>query len=291
MKTDELFQEITDRLLAQMEAGVRPWCKPWSAAKAGFEPTLPHNIAGRSYRGANVFWLMMVADAKGYESPVWLTFNQAVDAGGSVRKGEKGTAVYFWNFQKRENKETGKVEQVVWAKAYTVFNIAQCDGVKMPEAQAPRAHAEVIQSAEDMIAATDATIRHGGDVACYVPSLDIVRLPAREAFAAIDGYYATAFHELGHWTGAKHRLDRQFGKRFGDDAYAFEELVAELTAAFVTGALGLANPAREDHAAYLANWIKVLKDDKRAFITAAGKAQAAADFILNAKAVELEQAA
>ena len=290
MKTDDLFQEITDRLIGQMESGIAPWNKPWNSALAGFEPSLPHNIAGRAYRGANVFWLMMVAQARGYESPVWLTFKQAQETGGSVRKGEKGTAVFFWHFDRKLNEETGKTEQTCWAKAYTVFNIAQCDGVKAPQAK-PRTQAETVAEADALICATGAIIKHGGDAACYIPSLDIVRLPDREAFASVDGYYGTAFHELGHWTGSEKRLNRQFGKRFGDDAYAFEELVAELTAAFVNGALGLANPARTDHAAYLKHWMKILKADRRAFITAAGKAQAAADFILKAQTEEVAEAA
>ena len=288
MKTDQLFQSITDRIVAQMEAGVSPWAKPWTASKAGYEPTLPHNIAGRAYRGANVAWLWATAEAMGYDRPIWMTYNQAVEAGGSVRKGEKGTHVFFWNFKKIADEKTGEERQSCFAKAYCVFNIAQVDGVEAP-APIVRTQGEVIQIAEDTMARTGAAIRHGGDMACYVPSVDMVRLPFRDAFNSLDAYYGTAFHELGHWTGAKSRLDRQFGKRFGDDAYAFEELVAEMTAAFMAGALGLASEPREDHAAYLSHWIRILKGDPRAFITAAGKAQAAADFILKCGADEGEE--
>jgi antirestriction protein ArdC len=218
---------------------------------------------------------------QGYSSPVWLTYNQAAQAGGSVRKGEKGTAVFFWNFTEKTNAETGKLEKIVFAKAYTVFNLDQCDNVPAPKSAPQLSVFERNDAAEAVIAQTGAIIIHGGDRACYVQALDSIRLPERQSFLTADGYYSTAFHELGHWTGAKSRLDRTFGKAFGDEAYAAEELVAELTAAFVCGALGFDNPARDDHAAYLASWAKVLRSDPKAFITAAGKAQKAADFILN----------
>jgi len=284
MKTDELFAQITDALLAKMEAGKLPWHKPWSA-----ETAAPHNLTGRAYRGANTFWLDLLRDAKGYSSPVWMTYNQAQAAGGSVKKGEKGTAVFFWNFSEKSNPDTGKVEKVVYAKAYTVFNLDQTENVRHKAAD-PLARPSVFErndAAEALVAATGAQIVHGGDRACYVPTSDVIRMPVKEAFTTSDAYYSTLFHEIGHWTGSDKRLKRKFGKRFGDMAYAAEELVAELTAAYVCGALGFDNPARDDHAAYLQGWIKVLKADPKAFITAAGKAQAAADFIL--QAVEQEE--
>ncbi len=283
MKSAELFAQITDRIAAQIDAGVAPWRKPWTATSGG----PPRNLSGRVYRGANSFWLALAADAYGYgyASPVWLTFNQAKAAGGSVRKGEKGQFVFFWSFSEKVDEETGRPKKVVWAKVYTVFNIAQCDGVTIPDAPV-RTEIERHAGADAIIAATGATIRHGGDRAFYHPSSDVVCVPRAENFKDRDAYYAIVFHEIGHWTGAKTRLDREFGKRFGDDAYAFEELVAELTAAFVCGAVGISNPDREDHAAYLGQWSRILKSDPKAFITAAGKAQAAADFILSAGARE-----
>ena len=288
MKTDELFAQITDALLVKIEAGVLPWHKPWTA-----ETALPHNLSGRTYRGANSFWLSLLQDAKGYSQPVWLTFNQAKAAGGVVKKGEKGTAVFFWSFTDKKNEATGKVEKLVWAKAYTVFNLDQCEGVEHKAAN-PLARPTIFErnvAADDLIAATGAVIKHGGDRACYVPSTDVICLPHKESFNQSDSYYSTAFHEIAHWTGSEKRLKRTFGKRFGDEAYAVEELVAELTASFVCAALGFDNPARDDHAAYLQGWIKVLKNDKKAFITAAGKAQKAADLILQAQAEEVALAA
>lgn len=281
MKTDELFQTIADRIVEQMEAGVRPWTRPWNEDRAGVDFSLPHNLTGRPYRGANAFWLYIIGKGQGYETPVWLTFNQAKKAGGNVKKGERGSPVFFWKFDVKPDPKTKEPKRVVWAKQYTVFNIDQCEGVKLPQRKA-RTKADRIAEAEALMEATEAKISYGGNVACFIPSLDRIQMPEREAFKAPEFFYGTAFHELGHWTGHESRLNRQFGKRFGDEAYAAEELVAELTAAFVMGTLGLSNPEREDHASYIANWIRMLKGDPKAFITAAGKAQAAADMILKA---------
>jgi antirestriction protein ArdC len=281
MKTDALFATIADTLASQMEQGVRPWSRPWSLGKARTAPdfAMPHNLSGRSYRGANAFWLLMIGQQRGYESACWLTYNQAGAVGGNVKKGEKGTAVFFWSFQEKVNEETGKKERKVWAKAYTVFNIAQCEGVAIP-ARRILTPAERDSAADDLATATGATIRHGGDRAFYAMLPDVVVIPIREAFTDSERYYGTLFHELGHWTGHTTRCAREFGKRFGDDAYAFEELVAELTAAFVCGSLGMQTTDREDHAAYLTSWARVLRNDPKAFVTAASKAQQAADYIL-----------
>jgi len=280
----DVFQEITDRIAAQLESGVRPWSKPWTTKAGGFAADLPHNIEGRPYRGANVFWLWLQADAKGYETPLWLTFKQCTARGGKIIKGEKGTPVFFWKIGKVEDKATGEERKSFLVRQYFVWNIAQTEGVKLPKAQAvaPRdvPEPERIEAAETLLAATGCDIRHGGDRAFYSPTFDRVQLPARDDFLTVDGYYSTAFHEVGHWTGHKSRLDREYGKRFGDEAYAFEELVAELTSAFVCASQGFASVDRPDHASYIGNWLRVLKDDKRAFVTAAGAAQKAADLIL-----------
>lgn len=280
-KSADLFAQITDRIATQIEAGVAPWRKPWTATEVS---GAPRNLAGRVYRGGNFFWLSLVADAKGYPTSVWGTYNQIAAAGGSVRKGEKATPVFFWSFSEKTNEQTGKVEKLVWAKAYNVFNAAQCDGLEI-EAPAPKSDVVRHAEADAVIAATGAVIRHGGDRAFYSPVGGYIGLPHDRDFVDVDAYYATAFHEIGHWTGAASRLDRAFGKRFGDDAYAMEELVAELTAAYVCASVGIGNPDREDHAAYLGHWARILRADPRAFITAAGKAQAAADYILAGAAV------
>ena len=284
MKSAELFDSIAARISAKLEQGVRPWARPWTSRPGAME--LPHNLkSGKAYRGANVFWLWLAQEAAGYESAAWLTYKQAADMGGNVRKGEKGTPVFFWSKFEKEDKATGeKKPGGMFAKAYTVFNVAQCEGIELPAALPCPPEGERVAAAEALIAATGAVIRHGGTRAFYAPSTDTVQLPVFGDFASADGYYSTAFHELGHWTGHESRLNREFGKRFGDDAYAFEELVAELTAAFVCGSQGFASVERDDHAAYLANWIRVLKADSGAFVTAASQAQKAADLILKSAA-------
>lgn len=275
----DVFETITNAIVAQLEAGTRPWAKPWKDGAAQPE-NWPRNYKGRSYRGANVFWLQVAQQTMGYDSSVWLTFNQAKEAGGSVRKGEKGTLVFFWKFEKKTDPATGELKQVCWAKTYVVFNVAQCDGVAAPKARTLAPMQERVQAAEDLATATGAKISWGGNRAFYSPAFDSVQMPPREAFKGADELYGTLFHELGHWTGHESRHARDFKGRFGTEAYAFEELIAELTAAYVCGSAGFSAPAREDHAAYLASWLKVLKGDKRAFITAASKAQKAADFLL-----------
>lgn len=281
----DIFQEITDRIAAQLEQGARPWSKPWDASAA--MPDLPRNFEGKPYRGGNVFWLWATAQAMGYSSPVWLTFKKAKERGASVRKGEKGTPVFFWKIGEYEDKKTGETRKSFMVRQYTVFNADQCDGLELPAPKPPRPEPERIAAAEELIAATGATVRHGGSRAFYSPSTDHVQMPPRNTFHDADGYYSTHFHELGHWTGHESRLAREFGKRFGDDAYAFEELVAELTAAFVCASQGFANVDRADHASYIAAWLRRMKDDPKAFVTAAGAAQKAADLILGtAKAEE-----
>lgn len=278
MTNTDVFQQITDSIVSQLETGVRPWAKPWREG-VGFEG-YPRNLNGRPYRGANVFWLQMRADSHGYTAPVWATFNQVKAAGGSVRKGEKGTLVFFWKFDKKRDEKTGELKNTVMVRTYVVFNVAgQCEGVTVPEQRA-KPMAERVADAEALATATGARIGWGGNKAFYSPAFDSVQMPPREAFKSADGLYGTLFHELGHWTGHDSRLKRDFTGRFGSEAYAFEELVAELTAAYVCGASGFYAAPREDHAAYLASWLKVLKGDKRAFITAASQAQKAADFIL-----------
>ena len=274
---NSVFQQITNSIVAQLETGVRPWAKPWREG-VGFSD-FPRNLSGRAYRGANVFWLQMRAEAMGYAEPVWLTFNQAKAAGGSVKKGEKGTAVFFWKFDKKTDPKTGELKSTCMVRTYVVFNVAQVEGVTIPERRAVPM-AERVASAEALLEATEARVSWGGNKAFYAPSFDSVQMPPREAFKSADALYGTLFHELGHWTGHASRLDRNLANRFGSEAYAFEELVAELTAAYVCGSAGFYAAPREDHAAYIASWLKVLKADPRAFITAASQAQKAADFLL-----------
>lgn len=279
----DIYQEVTDSIVRQLENGVRPWAKSWQAAGPGF--VLPVRANGERYRGINVLLLWGAAEEKGFSSPHWFTFKQAQEMGGSVRKGEKAAKVVYFNRVSREvETDNGDREEVEipFLKAYAVFNAEQIDGLPetyqhkpLPREDAP----SPIPNAEDFFSRVGVEIRHGGDRAYCSRATGHIQMPHLADFVDAESYYATLAHETVHWSGHEGRLDREFGKRFGDQAYAAEELVAEIGAAFLAADLGLYVEPREDHASYLDSWLKVLKADKRAIFTAASKAQAAADFI------------
>lgn len=285
MKTD-LYQTVTDRIVASLEQGVRPWTKPWSAANASPDFVLPRRGTGEAYRGINILMLWGAAADRGFKSPTWLTYKQAQEKGGQVMKGEKGSMVVYAGSLTRSSTDEASGEEsehrIHYLKSYTVFNTEQIDGLdeRYPVPDAPTlASFKRIELADAFVAATGAAIRHGGDRACYNRALDIVQMPPGETFRDPPAYYATLIHELTHWSGHPSRLDREFGERFADRAYAFEELVAELGAAFLSAALNITPEPRDDHVAYLAHWLSVLKADKRAIFTAASHAQRAADYL------------
>lgn len=284
-KTD-LYTRITNAIVADLEAGVRPWTRPWSAEHLAGRISCPLRATGEPYRGINVLLLWAEAVTKGYTAPTWITFRQALALGGHVRKGEHGAAVVYANtFSRTETGDDGQdVErQVPFLKAYIVFNVEQVEGlpahvhaVAEPKLDA----AQRIDHAEAFFAATGADIRHGGDRAFYAIHSDYVQMPPFECFADPEAYYATLAHESTHWTRHPSRLDRDFGrKRWGDAGYAREELVAELGAAFLCADLGLELTPRPDHASYIASWLDVLKDDRRFLFTVAAHAQRAVDFL------------
>ncbi len=279
---------MTDRIVSDLEKGVRTWLKPWSAdAAADRLPSLPLRHNGTPYRGVNVLLLWGETIEKGYTRNLWMTYKQAEELGAHVRKGEHGSlVVYADRFNKTEQNDKGEdVERSIpFMKGYTVFNVEQIEGLPAHYYQppAPRDDSrtlELIEEAETFFAGTAATFRHGGNRAFYAPAADFIQLPPAEAFRDAESYAATKAHELVHWTGHARRMAREFGKRFGDQAYAFEELVAELGAAFLCADLGITPEPREDHAGYLAHWLEVLKGDKRAIFSAAAHAQRAADFL------------
>jgi antirestriction protein ArdC len=287
MLTD-VYQKITDRIVAELEKGVRPWLKPWNATHADGRIVRPLRANGIPYQGINVLMLWSEAVAKSYASPIWMTYRQAQELGAHVRKGEEGSLVVFADKITRTETdgETGEEteREIPFMKGYTVFNTEQIDGLPehfYPKSAAP--HTETIQRiarAESFFAATRAEVVHAGNRACYIPSADQVRMPCIEFFRDAESYYATRAHETIHWTRHQKRLNRDFGrKRFGDEAYAMEELVAELGSAFLSADLELTPEVREDHAAYIGSWIKVLNNDKRAIFTAASHAQRATDFL------------
>jgi antirestriction protein ArdC len=286
MKTD-IYQKITDRIVAELERGVRPWMKPWSAGNGEGRITLPLRAIGVPYQGINVLMLWSEAIEKGYASPIWMTFKQALELKAAVRKGEHGSLVVYADkiVRAETNSETGEEAErtIPFMKGYTVFNVEQIEG--LPEhyyaRPAPRTAAVPrIQRADDFFRACGANIVHGGSRACYVPRTDNIHMPCIDFFRDSESYYATLAHEVTHWTRHETRLNREFGrKRFGDEGYAMEELVAELGSAFLSAGLELTPEIREDHAAYIGSWIKVLKNDRRAIFAAASHAQRAADFL------------
>ncbi|MEW6020414.1 MAG: zincin-like metallopeptidase domain-containing protein [Pseudomonadota bacterium] len=290
----DIYSRVTNAIVADLENGVRPWTKPWSAEHLAGTISRPLRSTGEPYSGINVILLWAESVARGFTAPIWITFRQALALGGHVRKGEHGSTVVYANrITRTETGEGGEdVERSIpFLKAYTVFNVDQVEGlpahfyaVAEPKLDA----AQRIDHADAFFAATGADIRHGGNQAYYALQADHVQMPPFEAFEDPEAYYATLAHECTHWTRHPTRLDRDFGrKRWGDDGYAREELVAELGAAFLCADLGLELEPRPDHASYIASWLEVLKGDRRFIFTAAAHAQRAADFLHQRQAVTI----
>ena len=284
---------ITQEIIARLEAGTRPWIKPWR----GLPVSRPLRACGTPYRGMNVFWLWMVADMCGYASPFWMTYNQASKLGGQVRKGEKSTIAIFYKSYVKEMEsgdagEPGEETRRV-LKAYPVFNADQVDG--LPERFHPAA-LELVEPAgreqelDAFFARIPAVLRHHGDEAYYEPVADRITMPPAQLFDGFDHYYATLAHELSHWTGHASRLDRDLRSRFGTAAYAAEELVAELSSAMLGAELGLPVAHLDNHASYIDHWLKLMRDDDRAILTAAAKAEEASSLLLKLGGRELADA-
>lgn len=284
------YDIITDQIIADIESGKakgNDWVMPWHSVSGG----MPINLAsGKAYRGVNVLALWASAARGGFSASTWATFKQWQAVGASVRKGSKGTKIVFFKpivVDTANVDDSGERldETRMIAKAYTVFNADQVDGWKEPETDRTGDGVDAINAADDVINASGADIRHGGNRACYIPSIDAINMPERDSFvdtehsSATENYYSTLFHELTHWSGADHRMNRKFSKRFGDSAYAFEELVAEFGAAFHCASLGITATPRADHAQYIDNWLRILKGDKRAIFTAASKAAQSVDYV------------
>ena len=277
MKRD-LYAEVSARIVAELEAGAAPWIKPWAATPGANTPC--NAVSNRPYSGCNVILLWMVR-AAGYRTPRFLTFKQALELGGHVRKGERGTKVYFVKQLEIRDDEDTSTRLVPMLREYTVFNVDQCDDLpdsvtmgKPMRVRNPDARDEL---ADQFLRSTGADIREGHGEAYYVPSRDFISMPAFEAFNGADQFYGTVFHELTHWTAHKSRLDRDLKSRFGSRNYAGEELIAELGAAFLCAEFGFDGDLR--HAGYIGHWIELLKADKRAFFTACSQASKAADYL------------
>ncbi|MEO3389062.1 zincin-like metallopeptidase domain-containing protein [Mesorhizobium sp. CAU 1741] len=288
----DVHQEITNRIVAALEAAGE-FQLPWIRSKGG-SMKRPVNIASaKPYNGVNILSLWVAAQAQDYPSNLWGTYCQWQERGCQVRRGEKSSLIVFYKkieFEQTDDAtgETKHAERLM-ARASTVFNAAQVDGftLETDESLPDDPTFDPIEQAEAFAKATGAVIEEGGDRACYIPSSDSIKMPERRRFTGTstttpaESFYSTLCHELVHWSGAKHRLDRDMTGRFGSESYAIEELVAELGAAFLSGDLGITQEPRADHAHYIATWLKVLKDDMKAVFTAASKASEAANWLAN----------
>ena len=282
----DCYSEITNAIIADLEKGVRPWVKPWEGS--GAIPCRPLRITGEPYRGINVLLLWSATHQQGFQSAYWLTFQQALHQGGHIRKGEKSTTVVFsGTLTKTEQDDKGEEQEKVipFLKAYSVFNIDQTEGLsekyRAPAAKAPTVRENARhENADRFIANTNAEISHGCDRACYSPLEDRIYMPNIERFKDSDSFYAVLLHELTHYTMREGRCPRNFRSSIhGTANYAREELIAELGAAFLCADLQISLTPRPDHADYIANWLEVLRNDKRAIFHAAATAQRAADFL------------
>ena len=288
----DLYQEITDKIISQIEAGVLPWVQPWQGGLS-----IPRNASTqKAYSGINILLLWDALFSGNYATNKWVTFKQALAMGGAVRQGERGATIVFTDtfIPKTELEKTSADEprRICFLKRFTVFNVAQCEGLayELTASVPARSDNAAVESAESLIRASGAVFQRGGDHAFYHPASDSIRVPNQEQFFDAVNFYRTALHELSHWTGAKHRLNRDFSGRFGSEAYAREELVAELGSAFLCATLGIVPTVR--HADYIGNWLTILKKDSRAIISAASHASKASDFLLAfTKKKSAEQAA
>jgi len=284
---NSIYKEVTDSIIQQLENGALPWIKPWKT-----DSTADKNmVSQKPYQGVNRLILGLSSMVQGFDAPVWASFKQWQSLGANVRKGEKGTKIVFFSPIVKQDKSTGEESIYNCLKTYYVFNASQVDGITIQAPKADDKPFNAIAEAEARIVKTGAVITHGGDSAFYASKVDKINVPHKSAFDCEASYYATMFHELVHWTGAEHREKRVFGKRFGDNAYAFEELVAEMGAAFLCQDYRIQGELR--HAGYLQSWLKVLKEDSKAIFKASALAQKAVDHIngLDCEAVALPLAA
>ena len=282
-----LYRNVTESVIAALESGTVPWVRPWNATGRSASALMPDNPStGRPYSGINILLLWSALFDNGWVTSRWLTYRQALKLGGHVRRGEHGTWIFYANRfvpkaeRERADREGTVAQSIPMLKSYTVFNVAQCED--LPEALTPDTdppnREDLSDEATALIQATGADIRHGGDRAFYRRRDDFIQMPAFSAFPEALDYVRTVLHELTHWTGHSDRLDRQFGKRFADEAYAREELVAELGAAYLCASLGL-EPTLQ-HASYINTWLEVLKRDHYAIFRAASLASRASDYLL-----------
>lgn len=282
----DIHAEITNKLIAAIEADPGKPSMPWRRSSTPL--FMPSNaLTGNAYNGINIVSLWVAAEVQGYGTPIWATYRQWSELGAQVRKGEKSSLVVFYKEYESEpdplNADDDGKRRV--ARASYVFNASQVDGFAAPGAPELLGPVERLSAVDRFITATGAKVEHGGERAFYRPSTDHIQMPDEGLFCGTgtmtrsEAYYAVLTHELTHWSGASKRLNRDMGKRFGDAAYAAEEFVAEIASAFLCSELGITQDTRDDHAQYLAHWLKLLKDDNRAIFAAAAKASEAVAYL------------
>ena len=279
-----IYADVTARLIHELEQGRLPWVQPWDTG-SGYG--MPHNaITGRAFSGINILILWAAVNDCHYPSQAWLTYRQAQATGGTIRRGEKGTTVCYADHftpkdeEARAQDEGRDARQLAFLKRFTVFNVAQCEGLPEAPISVPRPtpEASLLPCVKDLIRASRADVRIGGEQAFYSPAADIIAVPARAAFRNPVDWYRTLLHEFGHWTGHHSRLNRKQNGRFGSSDYAREELIAEIASAFTCATLSIQPTVR--HADYVGAWLEVLREDERAIFRAASQASKAADYLL-----------
>lgn len=289
----DIYQRITDQIIDQLEAGVRPWIQEWRPASSSVS-AMPLRSTGDPYRGINTIMLWLSRRTNGYAANTWLTFRQAIALGGAVRKGETGhLVVKYGTFtpQDRSNAVGDDARRIPFLKGYTVFNVDQIDGLAAsfyprPDPETQTSPVPHIETVDRFVENTRAKITYQGTRACYRHGTDDIQMPDRSRFDSEVFLYSTLLHELAHWTGAPGRLDRDLRNRFGSAAYAAEELVAEMASAFLCADLDVAHDPQGNTATYVADWLTVLKSDRKAIFTAAAKAQQVADYLKQLQAID-----
>ena len=294
----DLYATVTQQIIAALEAGTPPWVWPWDPSQGS---AIAANLTtGRPYRGINVLLLNLQRLSSGFTSNRWLTFQQAHAVGARIRRGETGTRIVFFKLLEREGQATPRPQPdstrkvIPLLRSFTVFNAAQAEGLPERLAEPPEVPVDwnPVDLAEKVVRSSGARIQHGGNRACYSPLLDLIQVPPAAAFDGQTSYYSTLLHELTHWTGHASRCNRTQSSRQHIEAYAFEELVAEMGSAFLSGHCGMA--ATQHHASYINEWLQALRNDRRLVFTAASMAQRAADYLLprtHTEAVAAEEAA
>ncbi|WP_312405459.1 zincin-like metallopeptidase domain-containing protein [Rhizobium sp.] len=282
----DTYQRITDTIVEALEAGTRPWMQPWSANNISGSFPRPVRSTGEPYRGINVLLLWIASAAYGFQHDRFMTYKQAQELGGQVRKGEKGSGIVKYGTITRSvdnGRGVDEDREIPFLKGYTVFNVSQIEGLpnEYYAAPTPRPEIERIEQADQFIANTGAVIRHEGDKAYYLPALDLIKMPPIQAFKDKESYYSILFHETSHWTGSASRLDRIKSTDMRSKDYAFEELVVEIAACFLCSDLQITATLRLESASYISSWLRAFKDDKRLIFKAASKAQAAVDYLHN----------